>query len=261
YLEKQQSFRLEAGAGAGKTFSLVQALKGLIRGKGDRLRKNNQKIACITYTNAAAEVISNRIGKTSLVEISTIHVFCWSLMGRFQQELKKYVAHHPEFKNKVSEAGGVGKRSIEYRTGRRFFEDTVISLHHDDVLSVFSQLLSNSKFQALLLNKYPYLFIDEYQDTNKNVMNAICEHLVVKKERFLLGLFGDHWQHIYRDGCGLVHSEDIKLIPKGANFRSSKKIVDALNNMRPELQQQLYRQEIGAAIVFHTNNWPGERQP
>src|SRR5699024_26678 len=84
------------------TFSLVQALKGLIRGKGDRLRKNNQKIACITYTNAAAEVISNRIGKTSLVEISTIHVFCWSLMGRFQQELKKYVAHHPEFKNKVS---------------------------------------------------------------------------------------------------------------------------------------------------------------
>ena len=53
-------FRLEAGAGAGKTYSLIKALKYLIDSQSVELSKKDQKIACITYTNVAKNEIRER---------------------------------------------------------------------------------------------------------------------------------------------------------------------------------------------------------
>lgn len=39
YLQDHRSFLLEAGAGAGKTYSLVEALENLIQHEGLKLRK------------------------------------------------------------------------------------------------------------------------------------------------------------------------------------------------------------------------------
>ncbi|MFN8437578.1 MAG: UvrD-helicase domain-containing protein [Cytophagales bacterium] len=50
-IEEGKSFVLEAGAGSGKTYTLIQTLKYLIQNKGEELIKSNQKIVCITYTN------------------------------------------------------------------------------------------------------------------------------------------------------------------------------------------------------------------
>ena len=44
----QKSFVLEAGAGAGKTYALIQTINHLIDTKGKDLSLNNQKIVCIT---------------------------------------------------------------------------------------------------------------------------------------------------------------------------------------------------------------------
>ncbi|ABD68785.1 hypothetical protein Rfer_1043 [Rhodoferax ferrireducens T118] len=53
-LEAGQSFRLEAGAGAGKTYSLIKALQFLIERDHQSLPKRSQQIACITFTNVAS---------------------------------------------------------------------------------------------------------------------------------------------------------------------------------------------------------------
>lgn len=50
--------------------------------------KNNQKIACITYTNVAKEEIVNRVNGNKLVNVKTIHEFLWSIVEPFQKELK-----------------------------------------------------------------------------------------------------------------------------------------------------------------------------
>lgn len=47
-LSEDNSFLLEAGAGAGKTYSLVEALKSLLSSQSVTLRKKNQRVACIT---------------------------------------------------------------------------------------------------------------------------------------------------------------------------------------------------------------------
>ena len=77
----------------------------------------------------------------------------------------------------------------------------------------------------------------------------------------MIGLFGDHWQKIYGDGCGLVEHTVLEVIDKNANFRSVDAIVQVLNRMRPALPQMVSDPDAtGEARVFHTNNWTGERR-
>lgn len=88
YIDNRESFIIEAGAGSGKTWTLVQALKYVIAKNEVNYSKNNQKIACITYTNVAKEEIVNRVNGNKLVNVKTIHEFLWSIVEPFQKELK-----------------------------------------------------------------------------------------------------------------------------------------------------------------------------
>lgn len=75
-LAEQKSFAMIAGAGAGKTSSLVAALE-LIRSEyGSYLRKNGQKVACITFTKRAVQVISNRLGIAIYLLFQPCIAFC-----------------------------------------------------------------------------------------------------------------------------------------------------------------------------------------
>ena len=53
-LTQRQSFAMVAGAGSGKTTSLVTALKALLKTEGPRMLRDGQQAVCITYTNRAA---------------------------------------------------------------------------------------------------------------------------------------------------------------------------------------------------------------
>ena len=85
-IDKKHSFRLEAGAGAGKTYSLIESLKYIIKNKSAEL--GDKRIACITYTNIAKDEILNRTDNNPLIYADTIHAFCWELIQPFQMERK-----------------------------------------------------------------------------------------------------------------------------------------------------------------------------
>lgn len=260
-LKNHHSFLLEAGAGAGKTYSLVEVLKQLIEKEGAKLRKSNQRIACITYTNAAADVIRSRIDSHPLVFVDTIHAFCWALIKRFQPVLRSIIAEVPAWKERVVEVGGIRTQLVEYDLGYRRFTPDIISLNHDDVLLLFVKLLQYPKFQELIAQQCPYMLIDEYQDTDEAVMGGLCERLIGRVGGPLIGLFGDHWQRIYDKTCGRIAHQSLRELGKKANFRSATRIVDVLNKMRPELPQAAKDENLaGSAGVFHTNDWGGERR-
>lgn len=260
-LKDHHNFLLEAGAGAGKTYSLVEALKHLIEYEGPRLRRNHQRVACITYTNAATAVINSRIDSNPLVFVDTIHAFCWSLVRKFQPALRPLVAAMPEWEEKLAEVDGIGSRIVEYDLGHRRVTAETVTLHHDDVLRLMVSLLPNAKFQALLAQQYPFVLIDEYQDTDLAVMTSMGEHLLGRTAGPMIGLFGDHWQRIYDKTCGHIAHDALTEIGKKANFRSATRIVDVLNRMRPELPQAVKDEGfVGSAIAFHTNAWQGERR-
>ena len=261
-LAEKRSFLLEAGAGAGKTYSLVEALKSLLAREGTALRRNNQQIACITYTNAATDVIIKRIDGSKQVAVSTTHAFCWSLIGPFQSVLRKEFQALPEWKEKLEAGPAVASQRIEYELGYRKLTDEIVSLDHDDILKLTASLLSLPKFQAIVAGRFPYILIDEYQDTAVELMSAIKSHLFARKGGPVVGLFGDHWQRIYEDACGHVTDPGLHEIGKKANFRSATSVVAVLNKMRPELPQAVADESfVGSANVFHTNGWTGTRQP
>ena len=121
--------------------------------------------------------------------------------------------------------------------------------------------MENQKFKALLFDRYPIIFVDEYQDTNKDFADSLVEHFIAQQTGPLIGFFGDHWQQIYRHTCGKIEHGDLETIGKQANFRSAQRVVDCLNLMRPELPQFVHDPDAqGYAAVFHTNNWVGQRQ-
>lgn len=260
-LKNGRSFLLEAGAGAGKTYSLVETLRYLIATQSDRLRQRNQRIACITYTNAATAVINSRIDGNPLVFTDTIHAFCWSLIKNFQAVLRQRLAALPAWQERLANGPVLTNQLVEYDLGHRRLTDSHVSVHHDDVLVLTAALLPLHKFQAILADRYPFILIDEYQDTNTEIMAAIKSNLLGRAGGPQIGLFGDHWQRIYDDTCGHVTHDALVEIGKKANFRSATSIVNVLNKMRTELPQAVKDEAfIGSAMAFHTNAWVGARR-
>ncbi|GAH83555.1 unnamed protein product, partial [marine sediment metagenome] len=90
-LDEPKSFFLFAGAGSGKTRSLVNALVRVRQESGRRLRLNSQRIAVITYTNAACDEIKRRIDYDPLFSVSTIHSFVWDLINSYQTDIKQWL--------------------------------------------------------------------------------------------------------------------------------------------------------------------------
>ena len=135
-IREKRSFRLEAGAGAGKTYSLVRALKLIIEENGAEFVRHNQRVACITYTNVATNEITKRTDGHPAVQASTIHSFCWELCKSFQAMLRAEVFNIPQLAEKINEAGEIGLRRISYKLGYRRVTDTEILLHHEDVLKL-----------------------------------------------------------------------------------------------------------------------------
>jgi len=86
-IDSYQNIIFNAGAGAGKTYSLIKSLKYIITNKAEKLAHNNQNIICITYTNVATNEIKERLGNTKLVKVSTIHERLWDLISPYRKQL------------------------------------------------------------------------------------------------------------------------------------------------------------------------------
>ena len=258
-----RSFRLEAGAGAGKTYSLVKALRYLIKEQGAVFRRSGQRIACITYTNVASDQITAQVDRHPVVHSSTIHSFCWAMISCFQPFLREKLPELPKWQERLDKIGGIDRKYVNYDQGhpRARPGEPCVYLGHNDILTLTVALMEEEKFRALLSSRFPILLIDEYQDTNSELAGCIQHHFIESGTGPQIGLFGDSWQKIYRDGCGLLEHENLSFIGKRANFRSVPVIVDVLNKMRKELPQHVRDPEAtGTAAVYHTNDWVGSRR-
>lgn len=260
-INNKKNFILEAGAGAGKTYSLVHTLRHLITIKGRELLRNNQRIACITYTNVAKDEIKSRTDNNPVILSETIHSFCWSLLSDFQSKLRSVLPKIGKWPERITENDKIGLQEIIYNFGYPKLEENQISLGHDDVLFLMIELLEERKFRDILTMRFPFILIDEYQDTDKGIFEALKHYFIASSEGPLLGFFGDHWQKIYGTGCGRIQHENLVSIEKKANFRSERKIVECLNRMRPELPQEVSDPESkGSITIYHTNKWNGQRR-
>lgn len=326
-LENFKSFCFDAGAGAGKTYALQKSIEYILKTKGENLKLRNQKILCITYTNAAKDEILERIGKNSSVVVSTIHEFLWGFIAIQQElltiehekkitetlkELEQKINDNPlssninliEFQNSINNEEFLKIFYNTLRTPAEKFKDKIIThneyfkdylsnvntfrtfvkinikktkfentlneikskkinkivynpiqnrdklekyvISHDTLLLYSKNIITSQNIlKRLFSDRYPYVLVDEYQDTDEKVidiMDSIREHSNAKK-KFMVGFFGDSLQNIYKDGVGgLPQKNKYQIIEKKFNRRSSSQIVGLIEKIRNDNfgQQSIY---------------------
>jgi len=264
--QPQRSFFLFAGAGSGKTRTLVEVLRrltGVVAHQNGgmlahRLRLYGRSIRVVTYTKNAVNVICGRLGSNDLVAVSTIHAFCWELIGTFDEDIREALTAIKGVQLKEARTKAEGKqRGISDADRRKFAgieaerealksvktfiyhpdRDTFGegAMQHGQVLDATAWLLLNRPtLQTVLRDRHPIILIDESQDTMKSVLEALMKLAEAKVSGLTLGLLGDHRQRIYMDG----HSDLPGLVPPSwakpelkMNHRSQERIVQLLNKI------------------------------
>lgn len=255
------SFRVEAGAGSGKTYSLNKVIDWIQKNKWLDYQRKKQNVVCITYTNAAVDVIAGRLSKATFILPSTIHSFAWNAIKQYQNYLIDIVTSDNDF---LATDGDFFKvKEVTYTLGRRYKENGIQYLYHDDVLKLFCRFLDNAKFRCIFADKYPLILIDEYQDSYKPIIDRFVDFFIAKKKGPQFGFFGDSWQTIYQSNyaCGLIENENLEVVRKGSNFRSAPKIVQFLNNLRSDLPQTSAIDEFeGEIVVITCDDYSGPRR-
>lgn len=260
-LQNGNSFRVEAGAGSGKTYSLNKVIEWIQENKWAEYRRKKQTVICITYTNAAVDVLAERLSKDSFILPSTIHSFAWNTIKQYQRFLIDVVTSDPDFL--PDEGDFFEVTGVTYTLGHRYKENGIQYLYHDDVLKLFCRLLDNAKFRRVFADKYPLILIDEYQDSYKPIIDRFISFFIAEKKGPQFGFFGDAWQTIYQsnNACGLIENDNLEIIKKGSNFRSAPRIVQLLNDLRPDLHQASAIDDFdGEVIVITCDDYTGPRR-
>lgn len=154
-------------------------------------------------------------------------------------------------------------KEVTYTLGIPSKENCIYYLGHNHVLDLFGRLLDNQKFRRVFASKYPLILIDEYQDTNRNIINKFIEYFISQNTGPQFGFFGDAWQTIYQfnNACGLIEHENLEVINKSVNFRSAPRIVEVLNRLRKDLPQVSAIDNIdGEVIAVTCDDYKGIRQ-
>lgn len=268
YLTEQppRSFFLFAGAGSGKTRTLVEVLRrltGVVQHESggrlaNRLRLYGRSIRVVTYTKNAVAVISGRLGSNDLVAVSTIHSFCWELIGGFDEDIREALITYKAVQLEEAKTKAAAKvRGISDTDRRKFAaieaeiealkgvptfiyhpdKDTYGegAMQHGQVLDATAWLLLNRPtLRTILQDRHPIILIDESQDTMKSVLDALMKLAEPRGSGLTLGLLGDHRQRIYMDGP----SDLPGLVPPGwakpelkMNHRSQQRVVQLINTI------------------------------
>ncbi|MBS4097951.1 MAG: ATP-dependent helicase [Sulfuricella sp.] len=266
-LSEPKSFFLYAGAGSGKTRSLVNAISRVRRDYRRLLQLQGRRVAVITYTNAACDEIKKRLEFDPLVEVSTIHSFAWSLIGGYDADIREWLRTNlateiselqaaaakgrPGTKTAIDRERSIAskqRRLARLETIRRFVYSPTgdnkgsDALNHSEVISITSHFLINKAvLRNVLVSSFPVLFIDESQDTNKHLMDAFLAVQQAHHEQFCLGLFGDMMQRIYSDGkVGLDQAipESWATPVKRMNHRCPQRVIRLINRVRQDVDAQ-----------------------
>lgn len=275
-LDTPKSFFLFAGAGSGKTRSLVTALQHVQKTLSERLRVKGQRVGVITFTNAASDEIKRRLLFDPLIDVRTIHSFAWSLIEGLNHDIREWLRvdlaediaklNVDEAKGRKGTKASTDRlRKIESKTKRLLNLKNVKAftysptgdnrgrdaLNHSEVLQLTAHFLQTKPaMQSILTGRYPILLIDESQDTNKHLIDALFTVQAKLKGKFLLGLLGDMMQRIYNDGkegLGQGLPSDWATPVKQLNYRCPKRVIALINKVRSTTDHQ-HQQPIAAAV-------------
>lgn len=275
-----------AGAGAGKTKVLTTRVAYLYE-QG----VSPENILCLTFTRLAGYEMKKRIieliGKEGEnLYCNTFHGFCVNVFKKYgyligldenfviydnteREQLIKKIIKDLRLKGKVKPADveglidGTIKPSIKLVSAKRVADEycftlkrnnaTDINLLLTDTVQLFKE---HEEVTAYYHNKYKYVFVDEFQDTNDVQMEFL--KLLNPENIFLVG---DDFQAIYgwRNAkvkyiIDLATNPEFEVIKIRTNYRSTQPIIDAANLLikynTKQIPKELITDKNGDIIEF-----------
>lgn len=234
------NFLLSGGAGSGKTYTLAKVLERVIE------ENPHAGIACITYTNTAVDQIKERISHDNL-RVSTIHDFLWDNMQQFQNELQALLIERirdtddanftlPDEAVVTDDFFSSLSHDIQYKEVQRL-QEGIIS--HDEVILLAELMFSRyPKLCGIIKDRYRFILVDEYQDTQVEVTDILLQHLLQSPKQNNIGFFGDAMQAIYDKGVGDLNeyltAGSVHEIKLEQNRRNPQAVIDLANKLRTD---------------------------
>jgi DNA helicase II / ATP-dependent DNA helicase PcrA len=285
-LETEGPVMILAGAGSGKTRTLISRIQYLLTEK----HISPYQILAVTFSNKAAREMRERLAQVTSYDIgtfqlTTFHAFCAKLLrmesaylglsknftiydggeslsiakallarhGISQKEMSPYeVLNYVEhLKNAGFYVGSDRHQEVELDPKLHpFFTEYEAELFKSNAVD-FGGLLTGvvqlfHRFPDVLKkyqNKYKYILVDEYQDTNRAQFELIN---LLSSEHRNVCVVGDEDQSIYSwrgaDIRNILDFEqifpEVKLIKLEQNYRSSKTIIEAATVLISQNQER-----------------------
>lgn len=254
---EEKNLLIKACPGSGKTRTLTYKLAYLVT----KYECSNKLNIAITYTNRAAEEISERLEKMGIADnkiwVGTIHQFCLEFIIRpytiYHKRLNKgyhvideYIAgkYISAIVKELNISIKYGQNPLDIPDIAKRYYDKLLNereLDFDGILSVANELLHQNEFIAEnIAGIVRAILVDEYQDTNE--LQYVILSKIVKANKAIQFMFvGDTNQAIYGGLGGVAKSADElrKLfevefceINLDGCYRSTQRIVDYYTNFQ-----------------------------
>jgi len=277
-LHKEGHLIIVAGPGSGKTFTLTQKIAHLIK---SGIAKADQILA-LTFTRKAEEEMRKRIENLigpSDVWISTFHSFCLSLLREKgsllgieenftvcseweRQEILKEIVPEKRLYTKLLDLIPFLKRGKEVSDKKvlSFFENyrkrlkELNMLDLDDLEIETKRLLESfPEVSKEISEKRPFIFVDEYQDTNSvqvDILKSLAKagskiFAIGDPDQAIYGFRGAERENFFR------FEEDFrgaKKIVLKRNYRSTERILKAASAFMKKESMECERKEEGEKI-------------
>ncbi len=151
-------------------------------------------------------------------------------------------------------------KEITYNHKQNYDSLHKMKISHDTLLEYGYKIVKQyDTLKKIIINKFPYILVDEYQDTSEYVIRIISELATYSRKNeynLFIGYFGDTAQNIYNDGIGNeidnIH-KDLIVINKEFNRRSSKKVIDVISKIRNDdiVQKSIYEDSNCGLVEFY----------
>ena len=256
-----------AGAGAGKTRVITNRIANMI--KNHKILP--EEILAVTFTTKAAKEMKERVEKmvSKRIEISTFHSFSLKILKQYYKELdyeKNFTIYDVldqmniinvimkknnfETKESTYEIANFISKFKEGNVKKIDFSNVIIfeeivsqynnimkqnnAMDFSDILINLNKLLDISEILNEIQEKFKYIMVDEYQDTN-NIQYEIIRKISKKYKNICV--VGDENQSIYGfRGANIQNILDFEkdypdatIIKLDINYRSTQNIVNASN--------------------------------
>lgn len=163
---------------------------------------------------------------------------------------------------KETEDRGIDKFEVTYDARYNTDRLEYFKISHDTLLNYSKVMIEQyDKLKDIIIDTYPYVFVDEYQDTNKKVIEILSSIEARSKNSgrnhsFFVGYFGDSVQNIYNDGVGSAIFElhpSCEIVNKRFNRRSCEEVIKVANAIRKDEIEQvsIYEDCAGGSVKFY----------